>query len=173
MAWKRSSVRSRPGPPNPFKNLAKPSQTICPHFARKWQNLSARRHYGLLLSSFRSVLLLLRDDRALLPGCPFAHDAVETLWQPCFRRLGIRSFSARGHQLVVNRVDRRAHLALQRLHVDFHDRRQPAVPHQAPDVLGVPLGLSQCRNGAADDLECQLRQFQFRFRCELVQDRWR
>src|SRR5579859_4978717 len=33
-----------------------------PAIARKWQNLSARRHYGLLLSSFRSVLLLLRDE---------------------------------------------------------------------------------------------------------------
>ncbi len=47
-------------------NLAETFQTVCPHFARKWQNLAARRH---LLFSILSFLLALPFHRVTSSGC--------------------------------------------------------------------------------------------------------
>ena len=72
------------------------------------------------------------------------------------------SGSARTNQLRIDRVDGGAHFRFERLHVDVRCRRGLGVPHHPLDVLDVTLfGLAKRGDGAADDLECQLRQTQF------------
>jgi hypothetical protein len=59
----------------------------------------------------------------------------------------------------MNRVDRRAHLWFEDLHIDVGRRRDLRVPHHALNALVMTF--CQRSDGAPDDLERQLGQPQF------------
>jgi len=93
--------------------------------------------------------------RVLIVG---AGGAAETL-NSSPRQLRRRSPNSLPRQLSVYRVDGRAHLWLEDLHIDVRCCRDLRVSHHALNALD--MAFRQGRDGAADDLKRQLRQFQF------------
>jgi hypothetical protein len=85
-------------------------------FARKLQKLTARRYLLFLFLSFLSAPALYRGTLFLDKGSGI-YFAFRSLRRRRHWLLRSRSFGARGHQLIVNRVDRPTHLLLQRLDI--------------------------------------------------------
>ncbi|SRR5581483_9166407 len=83
MAWKRSSVRARPGPPI-FNKLADPSLRIWPEIGRKFQKPSSVSDFNL------SSLLIASTVAFALSGHP-------QKWQPLIYRF--RPYFGLGREL--------------------------------------------------------------------------
>ena len=133
MAWKRSSVRSRSGPPTSRYKSSICRKVSTPSSRRLCVILCHRRHRTFYCLA--STLSHSAGSHRLFPG-----------------------WGGKSTQFAVDRVDRRLHACGNLLHIDVRRRRSSRVPHDALYILYRALLLSQRRDRSANDLEGELRQ---------------